>query len=901
MEPVYIYEKVPTDLEENGESLIDWKDVPEITRIINQMYSFYGNYAMKGQNRKMIKKGNWVKALWTDGTWQYFKIITVYKTLQSVSFNATHLGYEANRNFIQLAYTARGNGKQIMANLKNNLAFKQPFEYLSDVETMHQFTAKEVNPISAIIGQNEGNQNLAGVTGCELDMDNYKLILKKRIGEDRGFRIDLGVNLESIKETVDDQSVVNSLYLVGGVPDDKVYDDEQPPVLYKYLEVKGVTDETRQIAKRENSECKTEADLKKWGQTLFDNDRIHEPKVTHEINMIALENTVEYKKLYGEIAKVNFGDTVHCDIDYMGVTNIAERMIECVFLPTLGKYKSTVLGNDLGMYTDQIQTQVTEAKKDLQQAAADLSDSVIQASQMITGNSGGHVIQHPKNEPSDFAIMDTNDVTTAKHVLRMNKSGIGFSKTGWEGPFLTAWTIDGVFNANFIRTGILEGILIRSVNSNKTGKIELNNGHLDFFDFSTGEFYGRVTPSSSSDGGGISIVMEKGKYFSLHDGYGTPILEIPHNSNQQKPLLTTLGTHTHKGDLHIEGKLFLNGKEITGNGSGGGGGGIGGGYPPEVTSKADKFAWDLWTYLLSKGYSKAAAAGILGNVQQETGHTMDPDTLQGSVGPGYGLVQWDGSAYPLVGSPTSDGIQYVKNLMQAANITDGHSSILGQSKLIDWCMYNGQWLGIVDPTSVDGFKNMTDPRQAANTFERNFERPAVAHPERQGWAQEWHDKFKDLKPSTELGKVGLQRLESLVMQRHGNGQCYAVPAEYSGVLGGCGLGAGTAYPLSHNIGDTEAAAEIGSGYDWAAVGWKVIFNPSYDQLVTGAIINWKRGGNIGGFNVDYEFGHTGVIRGLANGGFQTYEQNIGLGQVVGKYERSWVGPSEISSIVIPPK
>lgn len=749
MEPVYIYEKLPTDLEENGEALIDWKDAPEITRIINQMYSFYGNYAMNGQNRKMIKKGNWIKAQWTDGTWQYFKIITVYKTMQSVSFNATHLGYEANRNFIQLAYTARGNGKQIMANLKNNLAFKQPFEYLSDVETMHQFTAKEVNPISAIIGQNEGNQNLAGVTSGELDMDNYKLILKSRIGEDRGFRIDLGVNLESIKETADDTGIKNSLYLVGGVPDDKVYDDEQPPVSYKFLEVKGVTDENRQIGKRENSECKTVADLKKWGQTLFDNDRIHEPKVTHEINMIDLENTVEYKKLYEKIARVNFGDTVHCDIDYMGVTNISERMVECVYLPTLGKYKSIVLGNDLGMYTDLVQTQVSEAKKELQQAATALSDSVIQASQMITGNSGGHVIQHPKNEPSDIGIMDTDDINTAKHVLRMNKSGIGFSKTGWEGPFLTAWTIDGVFNADFIRAGTLEGILFRTSFDGSATGIEIEKGRISFIGFDSKSRIGRITPSSAKEGEGISVILDKGKYLSFHDGNGTQIFQIPVDSTQKTPLLNTFGKHTHKGDLHIEGKLFLNGKEITGNGSGGGGGVIGGGYPPEVTSKADKFAWDLWTYLLSKGYSKAAAAGILGNVQQETGHTMDPDTLQGGVGPGYGLVQWDGSAYPLVGSPTFDGIQYVKNLMQAANITDGYSSILGQSKLIDWCMYNGQWLGIVDPTSVDGFKNMTDPGQAANTFERNFERPAVAHPERQGYAQEWYNKFKDLKPSTD--------------------------------------------------------------------------------------------------------------------------------------------------------
>lgn len=53
-------------------------------------------------------------------------------------------------------------------------------------------------------------------------------------------------------------------------------------------------------------------------------------------------------------------------------------------------------------------------------------------------------------------------------------------------------------------------------------------------------------------------------------------------------------------------------KKLSYGQNGGGGSGAGtGGYPSEVTSDADKFAWDLWSYLLANGYSKAAAAGIL--------------------------------------------------------------------------------------------------------------------------------------------------------------------------------------------------------------------------------------------------------------------------------------------------
>ncbi|EHM3188509.1 hypothetical protein KGA32_002464, partial [Enterococcus faecalis] len=46
--PIYIYEKVPKDLSENGIPLLDWADDPEITRSLNSEYSFYGNYSLVG-------------------------------------------------------------------------------------------------------------------------------------------------------------------------------------------------------------------------------------------------------------------------------------------------------------------------------------------------------------------------------------------------------------------------------------------------------------------------------------------------------------------------------------------------------------------------------------------------------------------------------------------------------------------------------------------------------------------------------------------------------------------------------------------------------------------------------------------------------------------------------------
>ncbi|MGX7149145.1 phage tail spike protein [Enterococcus ureasiticus] len=519
-------------------------------------------------------------------------------------------------------------------------------------------------------------------------------------------------------------------------------------------------------------------------------------------------------------------------------------------------------------------------------------------------------------EPYQQVFMDGNSLDNSKHFLIMNSDGIGFVKDKFTNQPKTAWTIDGKFNADFIQAGTLEGVTVQTKKDNNFQIKLQSNGTIAFRNQKKNEeegWIGAVIDGKTKEPVGVAFCQIPGYQFSIGSAVSkeerapSAVFEIPKESNANKKIWRLHGQGEINGDLNItgnlniKGKLFLNGKEITGNGNGSGGnGGTGGGYPPEVTTQTDKFAWDLWSFLTSNGYSQAAAAGILGNVQQETGGTMNPDTDQ-IGGPAYGLVQWDGSSYPLIGSPTWDGREYVKRLIGTAGITNDYKSTLAQAKLIDWCMYNGQWIGVVNPTSVSVFKTITDPATAAYAFEMNFERPKNAHPERQGYAQEWYNKFKDLKASTGAGEAGLNHLESLVGRYWGNGQCYAVPAEYSGFLGGCGLGAQTSYPLSHVIGNTEAAADIGSSYDWSAVGWKVIYQPEYKDLLTGAIINWKRGGNIGGFNVDYTYGHTGIIRGLTAGGFQTYEQNIGKGQIIERYERPWVGSNEISSIVIPPK
>ncbi|XTX97034.1 phage tail tip lysozyme [Enterococcus faecium] len=914
---IYAYKEMPDDLNTNGIVLLDWEDLPEINRVLNGQYRFYGNYSRKGEFRSYLKKGNFIKAKVHDGSWQYFEIYNVKKNLNSVSVTARHIGFMANKNFIIESFTDNGNGTQIMNNLKSSLAFSQKFNYLSNVGTTHQFTAKQVAPVEAIIGSNNGNENLASVASAELDMNNYDLNLVKQIGADNGFRIDFGLNLEAIEEEIDEESIVNSLFLVGGVPDND-YDEDKDPITYGFLEIDGVTDENRRIGKRENSDCKTIDELKKWGNTLFENDRIHEPKATHTVSMVSLEHTLEYGEMYRKLSTLSFGDVVHVRAKQLDI-EITERVVEYTYFPTLGKYKDLVLGNDLTLYTSTVNSQTQELKKKIDNRTETLVQNVLNATAWITGNSGGHVVFRPEKAPSEILIMDTDNVASAKRVWRWNLKGLGYSDNGINGPFGIAITSKGEIVADFIKVGTINaevfetsfnayGDVLKLVKGtlqiwNENKKImELTKKGMEFWNRK--ESIGTIGTTDSAGNPFPNAVtptpLEENSLVIRTNGDGKYILISP--TAEKGFVLLGNGKAYYFGDLDIQGKLTVRGKEVIPGQNGGpsGGGETPGGYPDELKTDAEKRAWRIYDILCNNGFTKQSACGILGNIQQETGGTFDPDTVQ-IGGPAYGLVQWDGSSYPLVGPATWDGKVYVQNLFNAAGIKEPITSLDAQVRLLIWTFTNGQWMGVVQPTTVDGFKACTDPRQAAYAFERNYERPAATHPERQDYAVNWYNKFKDLKPGGATGEAGLKHLESLIGQRIGNGQCYGLSAEYSGYLGGCGMGAGTKYGLTHVIGNTSAASDIGIAYDWSAVGWKVIQNPRYDQLVVGAIINWARGGQVGSWFADPTYGHTGVIRGLENGRIQTYEQNTELGMICGKLDRQFYNSNNISSIVIPPK
>ncbi|MBY7576164.1 phage tail tip lysozyme [Enterococcus faecium] len=916
-----IYSPTETDFSTNGLGILKDCTRCEIYEVANGKYELELDYPLGTRFDEYFENDYQIKAKPNDQEEYHIFFIDdkdIDTFLNTVTIYAQSRTNRLGRRVVTLAEVDSKTGQEAISIIETKMDKKSDIRLYSDITVVSSTIFEARNVLNCIAGE---QGSLLQYWGGEIKREPFKLSLLKRRGRNNVGTIRYGKDMSGLKVKLDwtgiktrlipyadPQSEVGTTNRIYGSPVDSAYINNYPDVYTEHVQF------------TEEQGVKDIKSLNKIAKNYFKtiNPGCDKPKVSITVEFDKLTDSEEAK----EFAKIrNYGLFDTFKIYHKKYNIYLESKVSGLQYDSLSEKTLKLEAGDIQVAFYQQQAVTIQDKLKDYATNNYMSDFNDYVSSMITGqgSAGGYVSLWPKEKPSNIFIMDNPDLEKAREVLRMNKNGIAFSKKGWRGPFTSAWTLDSIFNANFIQTGLIKADIFQN-SFNKTGDVlKLVNGLLQIWNNKKKimeltkkgmEFWnskGSIGTIGTTDSAGnpfpnavTPTPLEENSLVIRTNGDGKYILISP--TAGKGLVLLGNGKAIYFGDLDVQGKLTVKGKEIIpGQGGGPSGGGEStGGYPSELKTDAEKRAWRIYDILCNNGFTKQSACGILGNIQQETGGTFDPDTVQ-IGGPAYGLVQWDGSSYPLVGPATWDGKVYVQNLFNAAGIKEPITSLDAQVRLLIWTFTNGQWMGVVQPTTVDGFKACTDPRQAAYAFERNYERPAATHPERQDYAVNWYNKFKDLKPGGATGEAGLKHLESLIGQRIGNGQCYGLSAEYSGYLGGCGMGAGTKYGLTHVIGNTSAASDIGIAYDWSAVGWKVIQNPRYDQLVVGAIINWARGGQVGSWFADGTYGHTGVIRGLANGRMQTYEQNTELGMICGKLDRQYYSASAISSIVIPPK
>lgn len=397
---------------------------------------------------------------------QPFRIYSITKPFNGrVTVNAEHISYDMS-GYPVPPFTA-GSCADALSKLKENCAVTCPFTFWTDKNVTKDFSTNKPYSMRSLLGGVDGS--ILSVFGKgEYEFDGYLVKLWLNRGKDRGVVIRYGKNLTDIEQEENCSSVYTGVY-----PYWYAENSEMVSLPEGIVEAEGTYNYTRILTLDLSdrwTEQPSEETLREAAENYIKNNNIGVPDVSLDISFEQLAQTKEYE-LYSMLEEVHLCDTVHVEFPDLGVSAKAD-CIKTEYDVLTDKYNKIELGSSKSTLASTIANQEKQLDETLSKTY--LERTVENATNLISGNSGGYVVFRNSDggkQPNEILIMDTPDILTAKKVWRWNKSGLGYSKTGYNGSYGLAMTIDGEINADFMTTGILNAISIRACDI-KCGKIE---------------------------------------------------------------------------------------------------------------------------------------------------------------------------------------------------------------------------------------------------------------------------------------------------------------------------------------------------------------------------------------------------------------------------------------------
>lgn len=403
---------------------------------------------------------------------------------------------------------------QKMYNESESNGFKKELFINSDINNKSTAYFQDMNLYDAI---HTCDQSFINRWGGEILRNKYTLTVNERIGQDKGVTIREGKNLLGFKSKTDLNSVITVAIGKGydGIKGDYI----ESPLKSKYSGANTKVIEYSDVKVRTESDSDIEgfatleeakAELNRRVKEEFSKNHIDELKATYEINFLDLSKTEEYKD-YVQAERVDIGDIVRVVVDSLDLT-LTTRVTEKEIDYLSGRVTKITLSNNPVAVTKSDAEIISGIRNLLiKNNNSDLSNYI--DSMMKSGIKDSYVV----NRLNETLWMDNQDINLAKNVVKVNKNGLFFSQSGYNGKYTCGFTIDGALNANIIQTGILSTILIKSSDGDNywdlnTGYMKIKNGYID-----GGENYWNLATGELQLGKGM--IKGSNSYWNLNTGY----------------------------------------------------------------------------------------------------------------------------------------------------------------------------------------------------------------------------------------------------------------------------------------------------------------------------------------------------------------------------------------------
>lgn len=395
---------------------------------------------------------------------QLFRIINPEIKNNYIYIKARHVYFDTSNYIILDNYIVDKNCNYALEHLNSNTDKLSPFTTSSNINTLSTYRCVRKSLEEAI-------NTVIERWGGHLVRNNFNISILDEIGIDRGVQIKYSKNLKELKVNENWDDVVTKLLPVGKdgllLPEKYITLEEQ---LYDIPFTKVISFE--QELERDDYSSDDDytnaliVDLRNKANIYLENNKL--PKVNYSLS-----------------ANLNYitdvGDAVYLEHPKIKLA-LKTNVISVKYDVISQRFKSIEFGNFKNSLKSLIQNvnkvASDTAKEESEKVKTILQDNLNQSTDLLWSVlNKGYVIK----EENRILIVDKLPLNEAQNCLLFNYLGIGFSNTGVNGTFTSAWRIDGTLDMQNINVINLTADLIKG-GVLRLGGINNSNGLLELYD-----------------------------------------------------------------------------------------------------------------------------------------------------------------------------------------------------------------------------------------------------------------------------------------------------------------------------------------------------------------------------------------------------------------------------------
>lgn len=444
MRPILFNENATT-FTTNGEGRLDCISCI-VTEERNGMYELEMKIGVDATHADQIKANSIIVVIPSDGaSLQPFRVYRITKPIDGVfSVYAQHISYQLSMiPTMPFSITASASAcNDTLQGLKNNAAENCPFTFWTDVTTASPYKQDVPSSIRSRLGGVEGS--VLDQFGGEYEWDGYTV----KLHDHRGVTVP-AVSLRYGKNITDINQEANIANTITGICPYWMSSDGETIVTLPEKVVEGQYASQYPFKRtvpydfsNKWEEAPTESQLRTAAQAYVNSSGIGLPVISIQVSFVALWQTEEYKEV-APLQHVKLCDLVNIEFEKFGIEETA-KVVKTIYDVLGEKYESIEIGSirtNLGTtINDQNNATTAQIKEKFGQVGTEIDN----ATAWLTSGDGYVVaVKNSDGTWKELLFLDTDDMSTATNVLRVNQNGIGFSSNGVAGPYTQAWTLDG--------------------------------------------------------------------------------------------------------------------------------------------------------------------------------------------------------------------------------------------------------------------------------------------------------------------------------------------------------------------------------------------------------------------------------------------------------------------------